>query len=407
VVKASRSTFLRRRIAVGAAAAVVLGVGIYTPLTLLAPVPTVAAELVPVAAPALDAAAVVLPDFGWSGVTALGEAGTLAAVDDGIAHPIASITKAITALVVLQAMPMEPTGDGGTIEFTDQDAAFYDEQIALGGSAEPVSPGVVMTQRDVLELMLLPSANNVAQTLATWAFGSESAYVEAARAWLLEQGMSGTTIVDASGVDDANTSTVTDLLALARIVAVDPVLAPIVALPSAEVPETGVVENSNRLLGTGGVDGIKTGTSPLAGACLLFSADAVVGSQTVTIVGVVLGGPDHATVRDAVAALVSSTAAGFREIEVVPDAAPIAEFEQVWGDAATAVTVDPLSVLVWSDTPIEVGVEVGDVSLAAAGSPLGTVTVTTGPRTVSTTVELDASIEDPGPWWRLTNPGVL
>lgn len=407
MVSASRGVYLRRRIAVGATATVLLAGAIYTPMTLLAPVPTVAAELVPLSAPDAVAAAVVMPGFGVSGVTALGESGTLAAVDDGAAHPIASITKAITAMVVLDARPMDPASDGETITFTDQDAAFYDEQIAGGGSAEPVTPGVSMSQRDVLELMLLPSANNVAQTLATWAFGSEAAYVEAARAWLAEQGMVGTTIVDASGYDDANASTVGDLLTLGSLVALDSVLAPIVALTSAEVPDTGIVENSNHLLGTAGVDGIKTGTSPLAGACLLFSADAVVGSQTVTIIGVVLGGPDHATVREAAAAMVGSTAGGFREIEVIADATPVAEFDQVWGDAAAAVTADPVSILVWSDTPVSIDVAVESVSLADAGTDVGTLTVTTGPRTATTEVELDASIEDPGPWWRLTNPGVL
>ena len=407
MAKASRAVFLRRRIAVGAAGAVLLAVGIYTPLTLLAPVPTVAAELVPLPAPEPVAAAVVLPGFGVSGITALSEPGTLAAVDDGAQHPIASITKAITAMVVLAARPMDPAGDGETITFTEQDEQFYADQIAGGGSAEPVTAGVSVSQRDVLELMLLPSANNVAQTLATWAFGSEAAYVDAARAWLLEQGMTGTTITDASGYDDANASTVTDLLTLARLITVDAVLAPIVALPAADVPDTGIVENSNRLIGTVGVDGIKTGTSPLAGACLLFSADAVVGSQNVTIVGVVLGGPNHATVREAAAAMIASTVAGFREVEVIADSTPIADYDQVWGDAATAITADPISLLVWSDTPITIDVSVGSVSLAEAGVGVGTVTVTSGPRTASTAVELDAAIEDPGPWWRLTNPGVL
>ena len=411
MVSTSRRVYVRRRIAVGVAATAVLAGAIYTPMTLLAPVPTVAAETAEFAAaitpPPAIAAAPVVPGFGVSGITAIGETGALATVDDGAQHPIASITKAITALVVLSVKPMDATADGEPIVLTDQDAGFYDWQISLGGSAEPVTPGVTMSQRDVLELMLLPSANNYAQTLATWAFGSEAAYVDAARAWLLEQGMSATTIVDASGVDDANASTVADLLMLGQLALSNPVLAPIVAMPAADVPDLGVVENSNRLLGTVGVDGIKTGTSPLAGACLLFSADVAVGSQTVTLVGVVLGGDTHAAVRDAVAALVTSVTAGYREIEVVAEDSPFAEFEQVWGDSATAVTASAVTMLVWSDTPVTITADVLSVSLAEAGTDVGTVTVTSGPRSASVPLRLDGTIDDPGAWWRLSHPGSL
>lgn len=411
MVSTSRRVYVRRRIAVGVAATAVLAGAIYTPMTLLAPVPTVAAETAEFAAaitpPAPIAAAPVVPGFGVSGITAIGETGALAAVDDGAQHPIASITKAITALVVLTVKPMDATSHGEPIVLTEQDAGFYDWQISLGGSAEPVTPGVTMSQRDVLELMLVPSANNYAQTLATWAFGSEAAYVDAARAWLLEQGMSATTIVDASGVDDANASTVADLLMLGQLALSNPVLAPIVAMPAADVPDLGVVENSNRLLGTVGVDGIKTGTSPLAGACLLFSADVAVGSQTVTLVGVVLGGDTHAAVRDAVAALVTSVTAGYREIEVVAEGSPFAEFEQVWGDSATAVTASAVTMLVWSDTPVTITADVLSVSLAEAGTDVGTVTVTSGPRSASVPLRLDGTIDDPGAWWRLSHPGSL
>lgn len=402
-----RATYVRRRIAAGAIAVAVLGVGIYTPVTLLAPVPTVAAEVAPVAEQAQPAAAVATPGFGVSGIAAIDEPGVLAAVDDGAAHPIASISKTITALVVLQAKPMTADDDGATITLTEQDAAFSDWQAANGGSAEPATAGVVMTQRDVLELMLLPSANNYAQTLAAWAFGSEAAYVDAARAWLVEHGMTSTTINDASGYDDGNVSTVTDLLTLGRLVLADPVLAPIVGSTSADVPDIGTIVNSNALLGTDGVDGIKTGTAPLAGACLLFSADLAIGSQTVTVVGVVLGGASHAELRESVTALIRSVAAGYREVPVVTAGAAYADYGQVWGDTADAVAAEDATLLVWSDTPITTTVAVEPVSLADAGAEVGSVTVHAGTRSISVPLVLDATIDDPGPWWRLTNPGRL
>lgn len=63
--------------------------------------------------------------------------------------------------------------------------------------------------------------------------------------------------------------------------------------------------------------------------------------------------------------------------------------------------------LVWSDTPITVEAQARELTLASTGDAVGTVTVTTGPRTASVDLVLDGTIEDPGAWWRLTNPGAL
>lgn len=397
----------RRRVILIGATAVAVTTGIYLPVTLLAPIPTVSADVSTIVSETADPATPVLPGFGVSGITAIGETGALAAADDGAAHPIASITKTITALVSLRAQPMDPAGDGQEITLTARDQAFYEEQIALGGNVEPVPVGAVLTQRDLLEVVLLPSANNYAQTLAAWAFGSEAAYLDAARAWLVEHGMASTTIVDASGVDDANTSTVGDLLILGQLVLDDPVLAPIVSSTAAEVPDLGIVENSNRLLGIAGVDGIKTGTAPLAGACLLFAADVVVGSTTVPLVGVVLGGDGHPAVRDAVVSLIESVVAGYREVEVVPQGQPIAEYSTVWGQTSTAVARESVAMLVWSDTPVEIAIDTIDLTLAEAGQSVGSVTVTSGARSSSVDLVLESALTDPGAWWRLTNPGTL
>ena len=55
----------------------------------------------------------------------------------------------------------------------------------------------------------------------------------------------------------------------------------------------------------------------------------------------------------------------------------------------------------------EAAVDVEPFTTAAAGRQVGTVTVRLGERDVSSAIELDAAIRDPGPIWRLTHPGEL
>ena len=60
--------------------------------------------------------------------------------------------------------------------------------------------GTSLTQREMLEALLLPSANNVADALAIWAYGSLAGYKSAAQEYLKQHGLTQTTVgSDASG----------------------------------------------------------------------------------------------------------------------------------------------------------------------------------------------------------------
>ena len=69
----------------------------------------------------------------------------------------------------------------------------------------------------------------------------------------------------------------------------NPVIASVVAKPTADEPNVGAISNTNKLLGSHGVNGIKTGTYDTVKANLLFSAKVTVGTRTVQLVGVILG----------------------------------------------------------------------------------------------------------------------
>jgi D-alanyl-D-alanine carboxypeptidase (penicillin-binding protein 5/6) len=402
-----RQIYRRRRLVVFGGALLVLATAFYLPITLLAPLHTIAATPEPYEAPAVTEQPVTFPDYGASGVGAIGYPGVLASAGSTDALPIASITKIVTALVVLDAKPLAAGDPGPTITFGPVDEQFYSAQVADGGSVASVYSGQRISQLDAMRVMLMASANNYAESLATWAYGSETAYLDAAKGWLAEQKLTRTTIVDPSGVNPGNTSTVADLIELARDVQNNPVVAGIVGTSSIEIPELGVIENRNALLGVDGIDGIKTGTLDEAGSCLLFSQDHAIGSQTVTIVGVVLGGPDHETIDAAIRSLLAQVDAGFHEVQLAAEGQSFGDYVTPWGDTAEAVAAEPLMAAVWAPSAVTVEVDTDQIRLADAGADVGEAVFLVGDRQLSVPLELSATIDDPGPWWRLSNPLTL
>ena len=405
----SRRVILRRRrLAVASVLLVVLGGVGYVGATTLAPVPESAATIVQPAALTQPAAAPVWPTFGESAIGAVGFPGVLASSGEQGTVPIASITKMVTALVILDAKPLGAGEDGPSISFTDADVDIYYDVIAENGSAAPVVSGMVLTQREAFEAMLLPSANNYAASLAVWAYGSVDNYLVAANTWLADNALTQTSVADTSGISTASVSTPADLVEIGKLVIGHPALAEIVALPSAVLPVIGTVTNTNKLLGRDGVDGIKTGTTDVAGACLLFSTDFTVGDNTVTLVGVVLGGDTHSELNSAIAALIQSVQPGFHDVVLVEEGAVFGSYTTQWGDVSDIVAERAASTLVWSDSPITGAVTAGDLQLGRAGDEVGEVTFTIGTGSpVTVPLELQDTLSDPGPAWRMGHPGEL
>jgi D-alanyl-D-alanine carboxypeptidase (penicillin-binding protein 5/6) len=379
----------------------------YLPITLLAPVPELAPTAIDYTVETAAPPVVGYPSYGASGFGAVGYDGVLGSSGNTTPVPIASISKVITALVVLDARPIAEGTDGDPISFDEQDQQYFLDQIPVDGSRAEVTIGETMSERGVIEKMLVVSSNNHALTLARWAFGSLDAFTTAATSWLAAHGLSTTTMVEPTGLSPRNASTVADLIEIGKLAVADPVLSQIVATKVIDLPESGPVANGNALLGSGGVDGIKTGTTDEAGSCLLFSADRQIGSETVTIVGVVLGGPDHAAVNASVQQLLDQAYAGFHEIEVIAEGTELATYLTPWGDSAVAVAGESASALVWADTPVSVAVDAASIHLADDGSAAGELDVTVGERTFSVPLIIRGTIDDPGPWWRLTHPAEL
>lgn len=248
--------------------------------------------------------------------------GRLAAREPDVVRPIASVAKAMTALVVVEAHPLGANDEGPTLTMTSADVALYHETVAQGGSAVPVRAGERFTERQALLALLLPSANNLAVTLGRWVSGSDAAFVARLNAEALRLGMENTHFADAAGFDPATVSTAADLVRLGRAVLAEPALAAIVATPEATLPDGTVVHNLDTLVGSEpGWLGIKTGDTAAAGGCLLFAArDRPFGSPAtappVTVVGAVLGQTDRFAALDAARSAVRSALAGYVAVDI-------------------------------------------------------------------------------------------
>lgn len=403
-----RQIYRRRRIAVfsvaGVALIAVLSMLFYGVNALAAPLPAtaIASSEVPVLTQA--AAPVEWPGFGRTAVGQLGAPGILASEGDQSSGPIASITKVITSLVVLDEHPLGAGEAGPEIDYTEADVDIYWDTIAENGSSAPVVAGMSLSQRETLIALLLPSANNYAESLAVWAFGSMDAYLAAADAWIAEHGLTETHVVDASGLSAGSVSSPGDLVEIGKLALAQPAIAEIVAMKSAELPTIGTVTNSNKLLGKHGVTGMKTGTTDEAGACLLYTADAVIDGLPVTLVGATLGADTHSELNAAVGTLLDSVFAGFHTVALTTQGQQWASYSTEWGDTATAESASSVSLLIWSDTPVETTLDLPDVALVDDGAEIGTVTFTAGGQSTSVPITANGALGDPGMWWKLGNP---
>ena len=378
--------------------------GLYLPLTLLAPIAYADQTVVKVSVPAATSASLDWPAFGASAFGVVGQPGVAGSSGSTSPLPIASISKIVTALVTLEAKPLARGDDGPTITFGAADHALYNKYVKLQGTVAPMPTGSSMTEHGVMQVALIASANNYAEALADWAFGSESAFVTATSAWLAAHHLDSTTLVEPTGIDPANVSTATDLVKLGELALANPIVADIVDTPTLTVPGLGIIKDTNRLLGKEGVFGIKTGTLVPAGSNLLFSAHYTVAGKRLTIIGAVVGAKDRDTLYPAVTALLRTIKGGFHSVTLATKGQPFARYSTAWSGSARAVAKRTTTAVVWSDTAISSIVTPAHIRFAPKGSRAGVATFTVGTTNVAVPLVLDHGIADPGPWWRLANP---
>ncbi|WIE63439.1 D-alanyl-D-alanine carboxypeptidase [Curtobacterium sp. MCLR17_036] len=403
VVRRPRSA-VRRPVTITVLAVLVLAIG-YLVAAAVVPFAPASATTTTYSAPTSSVPDLRFPGYGATAVQATGFPESLRTSGDEQPRSIASITKVVTALVVLDEKPLERGQSGPAIRFTEQMQGLYAKYLAQNGEVAPMPAGLRLTEHQTFQVMLMKSANNYAGALALWAFGSMDAYERAADRWLDEHGLDDTTIHEPTGLDPANTSTATDLVELGRLALADPVVREIVGTKDVTIPTVGPIENSNKLLGLDGIEGIKTGTLDEAGACLLFAATYERGGRDVTVIGVMLGGVDHDSLDADVQRLLRSVADNFQVVTLTHAGQTFGTFSTPWQDEADAVTAKASEVLVWGRTKVRAKAHLDEVTLGTKGERVGTVRFTvTDHDPVTVPLVLERTIDDPGVWWRWTNP---
>jgi len=228
-------------------------------------------------------APVVLPVSSTAGIAYDVEKGVVVAgknIDER--HPIASLSKLMTALVYLDRKP------------TFKNIVTYQkEDKALFCSCLYVSPGETMTANDLWHAMLIGSANNATRALVRSTKLSETEFVKLMNAKAQELGLTTLTFADPTGLDPANQGSASDMAKLAAIAFKRSEISKVAVKESytfstRNTRKVHTLKNRNKMLETGWqVTGIKTGYIEESGNCLITQVKGKTTGRT--IVTVILG----------------------------------------------------------------------------------------------------------------------
>ncbi|MEO8862837.1 MAG: hypothetical protein ABI354_00740 [Candidatus Saccharimonadales bacterium] len=355
---------------------IVLVVIIYIATIALSPVPRISATVTPPKAIQAQPANIVWPADGQAAIGAVGY-GLLEQRGEQTPLPTASVAKIVTALAVLKAHPIVSGAQPSTITMTQADEDMYHQYASEGQSVAPVRAGQILTEYQAMQAMLLPSANNMAESLSIWAYGSETEYIAFANTFVKSLGMNSTTIADASGFSPQTVSTATDLVKLAETVMNSAVMTDIVSQHQADIPLTGSLHNTNYLLGRSGIIGIKTGNTSEAGGCYLFAAKRSVGGRDLVVVGAVMGAANLYQAMSPVPSLIDQTYSNFKESKILSAGQVVGKLNRVGQSGTDVVVKTELNTVYWASAPPKYEVIIDDMGdkPVVAGSQVGTIIV--------------------------------
>lgn len=193
-------------------------------------------------------------------------------------HAMASTTKIMTAVVVLENAALE------------ESVTVSANAASVGESAADLRAGDKLTVAKMLEALLVKSGNDAAIALAEHVAGSEAGFVEMMNAKAAELGLSGTHFTNSHGLDESgHHTTARDLGTVSRYAMAQPEFHRDVGLLSIALDSsrgTRTLHSSNELLLTyTGATGVKTGWTNDAGYCLVATAQR----DEVELTAVVLG----------------------------------------------------------------------------------------------------------------------
>lgn len=395
---------------IGALLVVLIAIGAI--VNYLRPIPAVAAtgssvpssEVIPGTPPTLP-----WPHQG-SGALAIAGLGFIANSGNEQAIPAASTTKVMTALVLLQDKPLKKGESGPTITLTEVDVQSYRNDVAGNQSTIPVEAGETLTELQALQGMLIPSANNLAETLARWDSGSISAFVAKMNTQAAALHMTHTKFADVSGASPDSVSTPSDLVTLGMYaMEQQDVIAQVVAMGQVDLPVAGTVYNVDAILGQSGIVGIKTGSGLITGANFLFAANATVDGHTVVIYGCVMGQPRLSDAFSSAQTLIGAVTPALHVRQIITRNQTVATYVTAWGEQSDLVSSVDVNLVEWPGMVLRQHLQTNTIVVDHAISPgtrEGTVHVVLGDYNLDVPLVTADQLYPPGRFWRLTRLSV-
>lgn len=377
---------------------------IYVVVAILLPAPKLAGTINEIQAPKSTAAAVSWPSYGQAAIGAVNY-GVLATNGEQKAAPIASIAKTILALAVLEQKPLNAGEQGPKITITQADIDLYKSNLAQNGSVMPVQLNDQLTEYQLLQGLLIPSGDNIADTLAIWAFGSLQNYLDYANQMAAKMGLEQTHLADAGGLSPQTVSSAQNLIIIGEKVLENPVLAEIVGQSQAELPVIGIAKNYNTLLGQDNVIGIKTGNTDEAGGCLLFATKNTIGGKEIKMVGAILGATSRAKVLNDTQNFIRNNTNILQFSTIVKAGQVVGNYQTKWGKTINVITKNDINILTANKETLSVKTDLNEINKSLnKGAEVGTVTVTAGTNIFTSPAVLDSKIPTPPIYWKLLHP---
>ncbi|MFF7175169.1 D-alanyl-D-alanine carboxypeptidase [Streptomyces pseudovenezuelae] len=343
---------------------------------------------------------------GWMDVNGVGTMGNF-----GKQTPVAigSVAKAMTAYIVLKDHPLKSGAEGPkiTVDALAEKEGGYNKQ---GESTlNTVKQGDVLTQRQAIAAIMIPSANNIARLLARWDAGSEAAFIKKMNDTAQELGMKNTKYTDASGLKETTVSSAEDQVKLGNELVKIPALMEITSMGQWVDPSGQKWYNYNYLVPYTGI-GIKTGTTSAAGGNLLFASRKEVGGETVTVVGAILGqhkAPIIKTVNDVSKVALLAAEDALKSAKILKKGDVVGYVDDGLGGHTPVVLTKDVTAVGWAGFKVKLSFTADEVPhTAKAGTKVGSLTVGDGKGgAVKVPVTLQKDLTEPGLTDKLTRVG--
>lgn len=344
--------------------------------------------------------------FPTQGESAIGtdNFGVIASSPDQSPVPIASVTKIMSAYLVLKEHPLKPGEEGPTLTMTAEDVADFLNDLAQGDSVLKVTEGEALTEKQLLEGLMLPSGDNIASTLGRWVFGSETAFVAKMNETAQSLGMTQTHYADISGVSPTTVSNAVDQIKIAQVAMEDPVFREIVAMPQATFPVAGTVYNVNSMLGKRGIVGIKTGSTLDAGGCFVSATPMDVKTETHYIIGVVLGQKTDQSLQSALntnAEILDEVRSEFKLYPLTPPSTGFGQIINAWHSNSALYSNEPIQILGYPGMTASLSINLLKTQLPIPpGENIATLKIQSNKSVQEFPLQNSEQINPPGILWR-------